>query len=285
MPPQFDSLTQHIPSQSYPSENFNSFDIYDAEISMPPPEGTIVTEKAQTSFFTHLKGLERNHANQVDDSDTSSTDSIEILLFCISCGNETSGAHRCPKCKGCIHVFCGRSEEEGYGYKVWCKACDLNTKNKECNEMHAGIKRSQEKCYERMLRASGKRFKPAEVDDAVVLPIPHPDRLCAIGPRNILGSIHEKRDDTYTIATSEGLISGGYSRNQFEIQSSNLITTPFSSTRIISQTELMQNASLGAGIGACRCKKCINRKCPCRNTNKNCSTKCHKGRMCSNKEQ
>ena len=155
--------------------------------------------------------------------------------------------------------------------------------NKECNEMRAGIKRSQEKCHEMMLRASGKRFKPAEVGDAVVLPIPHPDRLCAIGPRNILGSIHGKQDDIYTIATSEGLISGGYSRNQFEIQSLNLITTPFSSTRIISQTELMQNASLGAGIGAC--KKCINRKCPCRNSNKNCSTKCHKGRMCSNKEQ
>ena len=151
--------------------------------------------------------------------------------------------------------------------------------------MRAGIKRSQEKCHERMLRASGKRFKPAELGDAVVLPIPHPDRLCAIGPRNILGSIHDKQDDIYTIATSEGLISGGYSRNQFEIQSSNLITTPFSSTRIISQTELMQNASLGAGIGACKCKKCINRKCPCRNSDKKCSTKCHKGTMCSNKEE
>ena len=170
---------------------------------MPPPEGTIVTEKTQSSSFTDLlKGHERSYVSQVGDSAASSSDSIEIPLICIACGNETSGAHRCPKCKGYIHVFCGRSEEEGYGSKIWCKACDLNTKNKECNEMRAGIKRSQEKCHERMLRASGKRFKPAELGDAVVLPIPHPDRLCAIGPRNILGSIHDKQDDIYTISTS-----------------------------------------------------------------------------------
>ena len=98
---------------------------------MPPPEGTIVTEKTQSSSFTDiLKGHERSYVSQVGDSAASSSDSIEIPLICIACGNETSGAHRCPKCKGYIHVFCGRSEEEGYGSKIWCKACDLNTKIK-----------------------------------------------------------------------------------------------------------------------------------------------------------
>ncbi|KAI6658905.1 hypothetical protein LOD99_10898 [Oopsacas minuta] len=101
-------------------------------------------------------------------------------------------------------------------------------------------------------------FQPAEGGDKVSLPIQHPDRLCAIGPRNILGSIQNKRDDIYTVATSKGIISGCYSRNQFEIQPSNLISTPFSS-EIVSQTEVMRNASLGAGVGVCSSKKCNNK--------------------------
>ena len=258
---------------------------------MPPPEGTIVSEKPQTSFtetFKHMEdpGSKELEVTELDSStsDGSFSHTIDHSLSCISCGNETSGAHRCPKCNGCIHVFCGRSEEEGYGAKVWCKACDVNSRNQECNIMRAGIKRSQEKSHERMLTASGKRLKPALVGDAVIIPVPHPDRLCAIGARNILGSICDKQDDIYTVATSGGVISYGYTRNQFEVSLPNLMTTPFTSTNIVTQTELMQNASLGTGTDACKCKKCINRTCSCRKSGKKCSTKCHKGLKCKNKE-
>ena len=68
-------------------------------------------------------------------------------LDCVVCGNSTSVAHTCPGCYRYIHVPCGHSNgEEEYGNSVWCPACEIRLKNKECDNVRIGIKRNQEIC-------------------------------------------------------------------------------------------------------------------------------------------
>ena len=106
---------------------------------------------------------------------------------CIACGGETGGAHKYLGCDKFIHAICGRQiGEEGYGRNVSCASCDLSTKNEISATLPLNIKRSQEKCHQRMLNANGKRFKPAEIGDNTIIPISKPDKLSTISPRNIL---------------------------------------------------------------------------------------------------
>ena len=88
----------------------------------------------------------------------------------IVCGEETSGGHSCPRCFGNIHVICASPEgEEGYGGRK------------------AGIQRNQERQQERMLNASSKKFKQAQVGHSVLIPISQPYKISSLCPRNILG--------------------------------------------------------------------------------------------------
>ena len=206
------------------------------------------------------------------------------VKVCVSCERETSGAHRCPGCHSFIHVICGRTEgEEGYGSEVWCPACDLLAKNANSTSLRIGIKRSQNKCHERMLSYSSKRIKPAKIGDNIVIPISKPDKLSTIGPRNILGCITDQIDDVYSVGTLEGIISVGYTRNQFELATTGSISPSMIPQKQVTQTEIMQNKSLGKGPNACKCKGCSTNRCPCRKASRHCTTKCHSGKVCMNK--
>ena len=97
---------------------------------------------------------------------------------CVVCGEETSGGPSCPRCFGNIHVICRRSEdEEGYGRSVVCPPCDLSSRRDVCDTMRAGIKRNQERQQERMLNASMKKFRQAQVGVSVLIPISQPDKI------------------------------------------------------------------------------------------------------------
>ena len=88
--------------------------------------------------------------------------------------------------------------------------------------LRLNIKHSQEKCNQRMLNASNKQFKPAEIGDNIIIPISKPDKLSRIGPRNIVGCITNQVKNIYSVGTSEGESSVGYTRNQFPISSANI---------------------------------------------------------------
>ena len=83
--------------------------------------------------------------------------------------------------------------------------------------MRAGIKRNQEKQQDRMLNTASKRFKHAEVGDSVLIPISQPDKIQSLGPRNILGCITSRDDSSYSIGTIQGTQAVNYSRFQFEL--------------------------------------------------------------------
>ena len=135
-----------------------------------------------------------------------------------------------------------------------------------------------------MLSANNKKFKPATIGNTVLIPISQPDKMSSIGPRNLIGQITEEHDSEYTVATSRGTISTGYTRNQFDICPFKFSTLEFPSSSTITQTEAMQSASLGlVSRFACRCKHCKTLRCPCEKSGRSCNSRCHKGHTCFNK--
>ena len=100
----------------------------------------------------------------------------------------------------------------------------------------------------------------------------------------ILGCITDEVDNIYSIGTLQGKISVGYTRKQFELAKANILSPSMISPQQITQTEVMQKTSLGIGPNACRCIKCNTTRCPCRKVSRHCTTKCHIGKSCLNKQ-
>ena len=99
-------------------------------------------------------------------------------------------------------------------------------RNKVCDAMRDGIRRSQDQLLDRMLISSSKSLQPAEVENNVILPILRP-----LGTRNIVGCITSIHNSMYTVGTPQGTISVSYTRNQFELCPSNVIS--FGGVRLV----------------------------------------------------
>ena len=139
--------------------------------------------------------------------------------------------------------------------------------------------------HQLMISSSAKRYAPALVGDNVTIPIERPDKMNSLGQQNVLGVITDVSDDVYTIGTKYGSLGSSYTRNQFDLCTSNRFLSPSDIPEVtVSQTTVMRNSSLGLEEGSfCRCSNCKTNRCPCRKSNRTCNTKCHLGRKCFNK--
>ena len=52
--------------------------------------------------------------------------------FCKVCENIVGNAHKCVKCKGFVHLICGKAiGEEGYGQEVICFNCSASDESEK----------------------------------------------------------------------------------------------------------------------------------------------------------
>ena len=110
------------------------------------------------------------------------------------------------------------------------------------------------KAKPRKSSAQNVEFKLQEVNassyrNTILVPISEPDKVNSLGLRNISGCITGKDDSTYTVGTSQGTISVSYTRNQFELCPSNLLSIESVPSETVTQTEVTQSASLGITNG------------------------------------
>lgn len=115
---------------------------------------------------------------------------FQDVLQCYVCEKDTSGAHMCIKCDKHIHVICGTTvSEEGYGSKVVCPNCKIDTNRVR---HRSGAMDSQLKQANTMIARSKKELGTAEVGQTVAVPIPMFDRGKG-DSRNLLGRVIEVR--------------------------------------------------------------------------------------------
>ena len=107
----------------------------------------------------------------------------------------------------------------------------------------------------------------------------------SLSQQNVLGVIADVSDNLYSVETKYGTLSITYTRNQFDLCSSNRFLNPSGiPDNSVSQTTVMRNSSLGIIEGCfCRCSNCKTNRCECKKSNRTCGTKCHPGKKYFNK--
>ena len=123
---------------------------------------------------------------------------------------------------------------------------------------------SQAEC---MVKRSRRIMDRGNVGNNVTIPIPMVDRGRG-DPRNIMGIIIDiDKSDYYTIAVKSGILSGKYTRNQFdlctyELYSNNDVTTD--KTISLRSAVQQESRSGGQGFAKCNCagsKHCQTNRC------------------------
>ena len=207
---------------------------------------------------------------------------IVITQKCSVCDTLHGGLTKCFVCDTFCHSTppCSRIE----GSIVICQLCVKSDDMR--NERTLALQKQQQQA-QRMLSETAKRFRPAELGDNVLVPVPEVDRG-RTDFRNISGVITTVGPDgTYTIGTSSGVLKQSYVRSQFIPTSASLVGITDVPTKSVSLREVAKSQSLthGQGFVKCSCDTgCKNNKCSCRGNGKLCNSKCHKSHAtCTNK--
>ena len=83
------------------------------------------------------------------------------------------------------------------------------------------------------------------VTHSLLIPISRPNKISLIGPRNLSGCITNKDHLYRLVTTTEGTLGVKYTRGQFDVYNSNLLTP----------TKIPSHTSLGIeGDSACKCQ-------------------------------
>ncbi|XP_071149089.1 SCAN domain-containing protein 3-like [Mytilus edulis] len=204
------------------------------------------------------------------------------VLQCYVCEKDTSGAHMCIKCDKHIHVICGTTvSEEGYGSKVVCPNCKIDTNRVR---HRSGAMDSQMKQANTMIARSKKELGTAEVGQTVAVPIPMFDRGKG-DSRNLLGRVIEVNDKGK--ATRFGQLLGTFGTNEMGICKQNLILEEeinCETTLSVREAATHQSLSGGQGFFKCYCKtKCLSNRCKCKKNGRKCNSRCHSSTTCDNK--
>lgn len=142
---------------------------------------------------------------------------------------------------------------------------------------------------ERMVKRSRRIMDRGNVGNNVTIPIPMVDRGRG-DPRNIMGIIMDiDENDNYTIAVKSGILSGKYTRNQFDLCTYELYSKDDVTTdRIVSLRSAVQQESKSGGQGFAKCncagsKRCQTNRCKCFKLKVKCNSRCHSSLHCENK--
>src|SRR5215469_14822797 len=140
-----------------------------------------------------------------------------------------------------------------------------------------------------MLKRSRVVNAPGDVGDNVTVPVPLVDRGRG-DPRNLLGIILDRdENEMYRIAVRAGILTGKYSRNQFDLCSQKLLTDKeVRLDREVALRTAVTDESTCGGQGFVRCNcagfnRCQSNRCKCFKAQVKCNSRCHSCLACDNK--
>ena len=202
---------------------------------------------------------------------------IVIRNKCSVCDVEYEGSTQCSICD----TYCHDAAPCLLHEKVNCQLC----KKKESIDIERNLARSkQAKQAERMLSATAKRYKPAELGETVMVPVPDVDRGRS-DFRSITGVItNVGQDGTYSIGTKHGVLKQSFVRSEFIPSKGsflNIDDVPENEVTTVRKVARIDSLSSGQGFQKCTCVgDCSSNRCSCRKTGQLCNSKCHNSLSC-----
>ena len=208
---------------------------------------------------------------------------MHIQTVCMSCGTPFtpmaySTAVSCSACTGLCHSRC-----------LVGGCCYLCQKTADITTERQGAKRKQQQQADKMVEHSAKRFKPAEVGDTVLVPIPDVDRGRCEYP-NLKAIVLESHPEghLWKLGCKTGVLDQWYSRNQFQPTLEKFMSvSDVSLEREVSLRTAAKQESMGGGQGYFKCNctgNCQTKRCKCFKANLKCNSRCHNRRCCTNKD-
>ena len=152
-----------------------------------------------------------------------------------------------------------------------------------------GTKRKQEQQASDMLAKSARRYKQAKIGDSVMVHLPELDRGRCEFPNVHAVVLEINEAGMYKLGTTQGVLLGVYSRNQFEPLPEPLLAI----NQVNKDTEIplrtaanKQSQGGGQGFIKCNCNRtCQANNCRCKKNNQFCNSRYHKAsKMCFNHE-
>ena len=256
--------------------SLNNNELEDAEYvldNINEPSSVTVTENTE------------NTSNVVESIAVAETEAstAEDLQVCISCGGNftpstAASAQHCTGCQGLCHSAC-----------ITNTLCILCTKQCELMAQRQGAKRKQQEQADKMLERSAKRFKEAEIDDTVLVPIPDIDRGRCEYP-NLKAVVLEMHSNghLWKLGCKSGVLDQWYSRNQFQPTLEKFLTVqdvPMEKEVSLRMAARLESIGGGQGFFKCNCTgNCTTKRCKCFKASVKCNSRCHNQRSCTNKD-
>ena len=138
-----------------------------------------------------------------------------------------------------------------------------------------------------MLESSIKRFKPAEIGDHVLVPIPDVDRAKIGRPQLTVVLDNNEQTGVFKLGTKHGELDQMFTRNQFAPIKEKFLTADDVPTTIMGIREASRLTSINGGQGMFKytCNtKCLTNRCKCKKSGRIYNSRCHKNVSCFNHE-
>lgn len=131
-----------------------------------------------------------------------------------------------------------------------------------------------------------KRIMKHQIGDLVRVIVPKIDRFGVDRPTLPCKILKKTNDDKYQLGSKFGILEIYYSANEIESLGTaafpELDNIPSNKISVREASRLQSVGSVTGGI--CNCKTdCNNNKCRCKRTSEKCTSRCHGGRPCQNK--
>ena len=205
---------------------------------------------------------------------------------CISCGEHCVSSDVCSGCGLPCHPSapCAFPSEQVEGESVICSLCH---RQRIIHVEQRATKRKQMQQADVMTERSVKRFKPAEIGDTVMIPVPLVDRGRAEMP-NVKAVVVSLQDGgLYKLGTQHGLLNQLYSRNEFSPCVEKFMTVgEVAQGKNISLREVAGLEAIGTGQGFAKCScttTCSSHRRKCFKNSVNCNSRCRCSHKSSNK--
>ncbi|XP_046603679.1 uncharacterized protein LOC124297098 [Neodiprion virginianus] len=190
----------------------------------------------------------------------------------------------CQECDLETHINCGTLADQDTFF------CSLCSKEKHIHDVQEDCHSRQKLAVNKMVTFSTEEFPELAAGDCITLAVSTVDRA-SIDFSRILGVVLDKQNEVYQIGTKAGIMKGWSSRPEIQKSGASMITlldVRRDNFLTLREAAVAQSKCGGQGYKKCNCKvtkeQCSTKRCSCFKANMKCGSRCHNSNPCANKD-